>query len=525
MTKNSSLRLYLLCILMVLALVATALTMTQLFNKGEGIANAGTFSTIKVGSEIYTEGVPITFDYTGTTVISPSMVEANNKPVQSNYEYYYFEDDSAFANPIDNPVNAGDYVAKYKTATDASPDPDTEISILFTIKKATPNWVLQATGDDWLWQYAEDTTLSSKFHVEFGSLPDGNDDVVAAAITWRYSTDGGSSWADAEMNIEKSYPGQYWVKATVAATTNYNEYTTAYLPFEITKTRLYPVFNEITYNGDDQTVQIASLYAFAPYGDAKAVKAYQYSHIKSSYILVSTTTGTGSTITAKNAGDYNVTYGVNSQSGYETPTGVATGKNLRDLFCVVNSGVEDITATGSWTINKVGLNPTVTVANVTYGTAITEPAIDAGIAIADSDNGGWQYYDRIHNRVAAVKESMVVVNKYALKGNTTSSTELTDGDWTTTVPTNAGTYYVRSYLSNMDNYADSYNTTDATFTINKKAFYFMAQDNTITYGQAPAPSLGTQYNGFVNGDSFSNGAIDKSGLIYSFNYNQYDDVG
>ncbi|MBO4694560.1 MAG: hypothetical protein J5656_01360 [Clostridia bacterium] len=516
MTKNNSLRLYLLCILMILALVATALTITQLFNKGEGIANAGTYdNTIKVGSVVYTGSeYPITFDYNGDTHMSTSIVEANTKPVQSNYEYYYLASD--LSTPIDNPVNAGDYVAKYKIATDASPNPDTEISIYFSIKKVTPNWVLQATGDDWLWQYAEDTTLAEKFHVVFGALPDGNDDVVAAAITWRYSTDGGSSWADAEMNIEKSYPGQYWVKATVATTTNYLEYTTAPLPFEISKARLYPVFEEQTYNARTDSQQLyAKLSSKKLFSADSGLSTINYAHVNSSYEYVGVDLSYGT-----NAGDYPARLYMSTAS-YTAPGSVSTGKKINDLFTLIDNGVECAEFNATWTISKANINVSVSVSNKTYGTAITEPVV-----ISASGEGaylnGWVSAETSSNKEAEIGRA-VIVNKYALKGNTTSSTELADGDWTTTVPTNAGTYYVRSYISGLLNYNDTYNTTDATFTIDKKAFYFMAQDNTITYGETPV-AYGYGYNGLVEGDDF-NTAIDVSGLTYSFNYNQYDDVG
>ena len=98
-----------------------------------------------------------------------------------------------------------------------------------------------------------------------------------------------------------------------------------------------------------------------------------------------------------------------------------------------------------------------------------------------------------------------------------------NGQWNKleAAPTNAGTYRAEIY-----NVGDPYDTADdftlyVEYTIAKAKLTITAEDNTITYGDAPAAN-GVTGNGFVGSDSFT----DLSGeLTYSYNYEQFGNVG
>ena len=75
-------------------------------------------------------------------------------------------------------------------------------------------------------------------------------------------------------------------------------------------------------------------------------------------------------------------------------------------------------------------------------------------------------------------------------------------------------------LTSGDNYAISY--TGANLTITKTGLTITANNNSITYGEAPAGS-GVTYSGFVEGDDESK--LDVSTLDYDYSYTQFGDVG
>ena len=86
-------------------------------------------------------------------------------------------------------------------------------------------------------------------------------------------------------------------------------------------------------------------------------------------------------------------------------------------------------------------------------------------------------------------------------------------------PTDAGMWVVVATYTGNDLYNRGYAYT--WFTIAKKALTITAENNTITYGDAPAAD-GVTASGFVSGEDFA----DLSGtLTYSFSYERYGDAG
>ncbi|MCD7746343.1 MAG: hypothetical protein LUI13_13870 [Lachnospiraceae bacterium] len=64
----------------------------------------------------------------------------------------------------------------------------------------------------------------------------------------------------------------------------------------------------------------------------------------------------------------------------------------------------------------------------------------------------------------------------------------------------------------------------ATYTITKAALTITANDNTITYGDAPSDT-GVSYSGFVYEESEDTDGVFEGELTYAFDYSQYGDVG
>ena len=85
---------------------------------------------------------------------------------------------------------------------------------------------------------------------------------------------------------------------------------------------------------------------------------------------------------------------------------------------------------------------------------------------------------------------------------------------------NAGVYAIlQGTLTAGNNYAISY--TGANLTITKVGLTITANNNTITYGEAPAGN-GVTYEGLVNNET---GSVLSGTLAYDYNYTQYGDVG
>ena len=85
---------------------------------------------------------------------------------------------------------------------------------------------------------------------------------------------------------------------------------------------------------------------------------------------------------------------------------------------------------------------------------------------------------------------------------------------------NAGVYAIlQGTLTAGNNYAITY--TGANLTITKAGLTITANNNTITYGEAPAGN-GVTYEGLVNNET---GSVLSGTLAYDYNYTQYGDVG
>ena len=146
------------------------------------------------------------------------------------------------------------------------------------------------------------------------------------------------------------------------------------------------------------------------------------------------------------------------------------------------------TATTNFTISKANLSHSVSMNNWTYGGTAGNPSV--------SGNSG----------------SGTVTYNYKVS-------TAADSTYTTTKPTNAGTYTVKATVAQTTNY--NAGTATKNFTINKASLTVAAKAKTVTYGDAPANN-GVTYTGFVNNETNS---VLGGTLAYSYSYSQYGNAG
>ena len=174
-----------------------------------------------------------------------------------------------------------------------------------------------------------------------------------------------------------------------------------------------------------------------------------------------------------NSDAISVTVAVSAKSGSSLTDGKA-----------VNAGSYTATATGL-TGDKAGNYklPATTTQDFTISIAVNSFTAQPTIT-------GWTYGDTPNDPSGAVAIFGTPVYKYS----TTA-----DGTYSETVPQNAGTYYVKAFVTSTNDYADA-ESEAVSFTIKKKALTVTAEDKTITFDAAP-PTYTFTYAGFVNGES------------------------
>ena len=126
---------------------------------------------------------------------------------------------------------------------------------------------------------------------------------------------------------------------------------------------------------------------------------------------------------------------------------------------------------------------------------------------------GWTYGESASNPSVSGNSGNGTVT-YQYKVSTAG-----DGTYTSTKPSDAGTYTVKATVAQTTNYNEATATTN--FTVGTASLTITAKPKTITYGDLPAND-GVTYSGFVSGDNES--ALSGT-LSYSYSYAQYGDVG
>ena len=202
---------------------------------------------------------------------------------------------------------------------------------------------------------------------------------------------------------------------------------------------------------------------------------------------------------------------------------------------------------GSYTINYSGWKYSETKDSyndsITFPTASSEYAVTSNVGnVSITVSGGLAdnyVFTNVDGKVVVAQKEVelnwthtsdLVYNASSQKP-TATATGLVNGDscevTVTGGQTNAGSGYTAtaSALSN-DNYKLPAVTT-TTFSIGTKQLTVTASNNSIVYGDAPAPADSTPYTitGFADPDNEDNSLTWNSAISYTYSYSQYGDVG
>ena len=316
----------------------------------------------------------------------------------------------SFTTTVPTGTDAGDYFVWYRIKGDANHNDVAPACIPVSIAKAAITPTVSITS----WTYGQSANAPSV---------DGNPG--SGAVTYEYSDKTGGTYSAAVP----ANAGTWYVKATVAETANYQGATTQPLSFAIVKASITP------------TVSITGW----TYGEAANVPSVDGNPGggEVSYTYSDAADGTFTATVPTNAGTWFVKATVAETDNYGGATSAAT----------------------SFAIAKAAIAPTVSITGWTYGETANAPSVTG-----NTGNGAvtYEYSDKASEGYSA------------------------------TVPSNAGSWYVRAIVAETDNYQGA-TTEPKSFAIAKAAITPTASITGWTYGQtANAPSVtGNTGNGAV----------------------------
>ena len=345
----------------------------------------------------------------------------------------------------------------YKWSTTGVSD---DVTVQFAITQAANSFTLQPSIIGWTYnQYSEDVNKPSGAAAKFGT----------DTIVYKYSASEDGEYTE----TVPTEAGTYYVKAFIAATDNYVGAVSSAVEFTIAKaqlTRPTADSTEFTYNGTKQT--------YTPDADFDP----------------DTMTISGNEQTNANETGYTVTVSITNTNNYEWSTGnkqdditfkfiikkatlTVTATKTEEAYSG-NSFVPEYTLSGWYVDDEANggytFSWTVTGDKVTDGEAVNAGTYSGTLEIERTsgtvnykltDNTvqfkitqaansftsqpvikGWTYGDVAKEPSGAAAEfgTDTIVYKYSAKA---------DGEYTETVPTEAGTYYVKAFIAATDNYA------------------------------------------------------------------------
>ena len=352
------------------------------------------------------------------------------------------------------PTDAGDYIVKATIAATANYNGG-EATAEFTIAKADIHPTVSISG----WTYGQAANVPSV---------SGNTD--NGAVSYTYAIKGSNDFSATVPTIADNYT----VKATIAATTNYNG-ATATADFTIAKANITPTVtlegwtygqpaNAPSVTGNNGDGKVTYTYAVKGNNDFSATVPTNAGNYTVKATIAATTNYNGKTVTA----DFTIakadiaptvslngwTYGTdantpvvdgNTENGNVTYTYAVYGSDSFSGAVPADAGEYTVKATiaatanynggeatADFTIAKANITPTVTLEGWTYGQEANAPSVSG-----NTGNGAVTY-------------------TYATKGSDSFSA---------TVPTNAGNYIVKAEITETANYNGGEAT--AEFTIAK----------------------------------------------------------
>ena len=388
---------------------------------------------------------PDTLTYTGEA----QALVTGGSVTGGELQYALGEDDEnapqdGWSTTVPTGTDAGDYFVWYRIKGDANHNDVPPACIEISIAKSAITPAVSITG----WTYGETANAPSV---------DGN--LGGGEVSYTYS-----DAADGTFTATvPSNAGTWFVKATVAETGNYLGATTDPLSFAIAKASITP------------TVSITG-WTYGESANAPSVDGNPGGG-EVSYTYSDKRDGTYSATVPTNAGTWYVKATVAETDNYGGETSAATS------FAIVKASITPTVSLTGWTYGEAANAPSVTGntgnGEVTYAyaakggsdysaavpTAAGDYTVKATISATDNYNGGEATADFAIAKAAITPTVSITGWTYGQTANAPSVTGNTgngavtyeysdqkDGTFTATVPTNAGTWYVKATVAETDNY-------------------------------------------------------------------------
>ena len=398
----------------------------------------------------------------------------------------------SFTTTVPTGTDAGDYFVWYRIKGDANHNDVAPACIPVSIAKAAITPTVSITS----WTYGQSANAPSV---------DGNPG--SGAVTYEYSDKTGGTYSAAVP----ANAGTWYVKATVAETANYQGATTQPLSFAIVKASITP------------TVSITGW----TYGEAANVPSVDGNPGggEVSYTYSDAADGTFTATVPTNAGTWFVKATVAETDNYGGATSAATS------FAIAKAAIAPTVSITGWTYGETANAPSVTgnTGNgaVTYeysdkaseGYSATVPSnagswyVRAIVAETDNYQGATTEPKSFAIAKAAITPTASITgwtygqtaNAPSVTGNTGNGavtyeySDKKDGTFTATVPTNAGTWYVKATVAETDNYLGA-TTEPQSFAIAKAAITITADNKSSVYGADIAALTWKVGGGYVAGD-------------------------
>ena len=381
---------------------------------------ASAYISCAIGKANITPSVSISGWTYGGNANDPSV--SGNSGSGSVTYYYKLSSAADSTYSTTKPSNAGSYIVKAVIAETSNYN-GASATKSFSISKANLSASVSMSG----WTYG--ATASS---------PSVSGNSGNGGVTYSYSSDGTTY-----TSTKPSNAGSYYVKAVIAETDNYNGATVT-STFTIAKATLSASvsMNGWTYGGTATSPSVSG-----------------------------------------NSGSGNVTYTYKTygadDSTYSSTKPSNAGSYVVRAVIAETTNYYGATVTNTFVIGKASISPSVSLGGWTYGNTANNPSVSG-----NSGNGSVTYTYKINGAA--------------------------DSTYTSTKPSNAGTYVVRAVIAETANYEGK--TVTSTFTIAKAAISPSVSLSGWTYGNtANNPSVsGNNGNGSVTYEYKVSGAADST---------------
>ena len=382
-------------------------------------SKSATFTIIQT---TITPTVEITGWTYGATANTPS-VSGNTGNGNVTYEYKLQNaEDSKYNTEV--PTEAGNYTIKATIAATANYEAAVD-STHFTISKAniTPTVILEG----WTFGATANTPSIS------GNTENGN-------VTYEYKL---KTAEDSEYKADvPTEAGDYTIKATIAATANFEGATTT-TDFTITKTSITPT---VTLEG-------------WTYGTTAKTPT------------ISGNTGNGSVTY-----EYKLKTAEDSEYKADAPT--EAGEYTIKATIAATANYEAATATTDFTISKANITPTVTLEGWTYGATANTPTITG-----NSGDGTVTYTYKAEGAESFVETAPEAAGNYTIKASIAETTNYNSGEATAEFTITAATMNITA-----EGYEGTYDTQAHGITIKAPegaVVKYRNQEGTYTLTEAP----------------------------------------